>query len=141
MVVSRTVKKLPSKKAIKRKDKLEKEEVVSLAEMFAELMSAYGSFAGSLGKIQKTHEEAYEDMFSLEAIEKFPDILSNVMKEAPEVGNLVVTIFAKMTAFLPRVAKIMELPADEKIALGENLKSLAKDFRKLREWVEKEEKK
>jgi hypothetical protein len=134
------VKKLSSKKAIKEAT-LEKEEVISLVEMFAELMSAYGSFAGSLGKIQKTHEEAYEDMFSLEAIERLPEMLSNVMKEAPEVGKLVVTIFAKMTAFLPRIAKIMELPADDKIALGEKLKSLAKDFRKLREWVEKEEKK
>lgn len=139
MVISPTVKKLSSKKAIKEKAKLEKEEVISLVEMFAELMSAYGSFAGSLGKIQKTHEEAYEDMFSFEAIERLPEMLSNVMKEAPEVGKLVITIFAKMTAFLPRITKIMELPADDKIALGENLKSLAKDFRKLREWVEKEE--
>ena len=59
----------------------------------------------------------------------------------PELGRLVVTIFAKMTAFLPRIAHIMELTADDKIKLSENLKSLAKDFKKLREWFEKEEKK
>lgn len=139
MVIASTVKKSSSKKAGKAKAKLEKEEVVSLVEMFAELMSAYGSFAGSLGKIQKTHEEAYKNMFSLEAIEKLPERLGNVMKEAPEAGKLIVMIFAKMTAFLPRIAKMMELPADEKIALGENLKSLAKDIRKLRELAEKEE--
>ena len=140
MVISPTVKKLSSKKSEKAKAKLEKEEVIGLVEMFAELMGAYGSFAGNLGKIQKTHKEAYADMFSLEAIERLPEMLSNVMIQAPEVGKLVVTIFAKMTAFLPRITKIMELPADDKIALGENLKSLAKDFRKLREWVEEEEK-
>lgn len=59
----------------------------------------------------------------------------------PELGRLVVTIFAKMTAFLPRITNIMELTADDKIKLGENLKSLAKDFKKLREWFEKQEKK
>ena len=141
MVISPTVKKLPSKKVRKEKAKLEKEEVFGLVEMFEELMSAYGSFAGNLGKIQKNHEEAYKEMFSLQAIERLPEMLSNVMTEAPEVGKLVVTIFAKMTAFLPRITNIMELPADDKIVLGENLKSLAKDFRKLRELVEKEEKK
>lgn len=141
MVISPTVKKLSTKKEGKAKAKLEKEEAIGLVDMFAELMNAYGSFAGNLGKIQKTHKEAYADMFSLETIERLPEMLSNLMKEAPEVGKLVITIFAKMTAFLPRITKIMELPADDKIALGENLKSLAKDFRKLQEYVEKEEKK
>lgn len=132
---------MPSKKALKEKDELKKEEVISLVEMFAELMSAYGLFAESLGKIQKTHKEAYEDIFSLEAIEKLPEMLSKVMEEQPpELGRLVVTIFAKMTAFVPKIANIMELSADDKIKLGENLKSLARDFRKLREWAEKEEK-
>lgn len=138
-----TVRKLPTKEAVKEKNKLEKEELISLVDMFSELMNAYGSFAGSLGKIQKNHKEAYEEIFSLEAIEKLPDILNKLMDEEtpPELGRLVVTIFAKMTAFLPRIAHIMELTADDKIKLSENLKSLAKDFKKLREWFEKEKKK
>ena len=121
------------------KKELSKEEVVSLVEMFAELMNAYGNFSGSLGKIQKTHEEAYEHIFSLEAITKLPEMLDKVMEEQPpELSRLVVRIFSKMTAFLPRVVRMMELSADDKIKLGENLKSLAKDFRKLLEWTEKE---
>jgi len=132
---------MPDKRSLEDKSKLRKEEVIGLTEMFAELMSAYGSFAKSLGEIQKTHEEAYKDMFSLETMEKLPEMLTKIMEgEEPELGRLVVTILAKMTTFLPRIANIMELSADDKIKLGENLKSLAKDFRKLREWIEKKEK-
>lgn len=134
------VKEMSSKGASKRKEELKKEEVISLVEMFAELLSAYGYFSGSLGKIQKAHEEAYEHIFSLEAIEKLPEILSRVMEEKPpELSKLIIRIFSKMTVFLPKIAKIMELSADDKIKLGEDLKSLAKDFRKLKDWVEKEE--
>jgi hypothetical protein len=129
---------MSNQKPLSKKKKLEKEEVISLAEMFAQLMNAYGDFAESLGKIQKAHAEAYEDIFSLETIEKFPEMLTKVIEEEPpEISRLVIGIFSKMTAALPRIAKIMELPADDKIKLGENLKSLAKDFKKLLEWAEK----
>lgn len=129
---------MSNQKPLNKKKKLEKEEVISLAEMFAQLMNAYGDFAESLGKIQKAHAEAYEDIFSLETIEKFPEMLTKVVEEEPpEISRLVIGIFSKMTAILPRIAKIMELPADDKIKLGENLKSLAKDFKKLLEWAEK----
>lgn len=134
---------LSSKKAKEKKDKLDKEEYLSLVDMFSELMNAYGSFAENLGKVQKNHKQAYKDMFSLEAMEKLPEILNMALDEKvpPELSRLVVTIFAKMTAFLPRITNMMELTADDKIKLGENLKSLAKDFKKLREWIEKQEKK
>lgn len=143
MVISPTVRKLSSEKAVKEKNKLDKEEYFSLVDMFSELMNAYGSFAESLGKVQKNHKEAYKEMFSLETMEKLPEMLNIAMDEKtpPELGRLVVTIFAKMTAFLPRITNMMELTADGKIKLGENLKSLAKDFKKLREWIEKQEKK
>jgi len=127
-------------KTTKRKAKLEKKEIVNLVEMFADLMNAYGSFSENLGKIQKTHKETYEEMFSLEAAEKIPEMLSKIVAEGPsELSSLFVRIFAKMTTFLPRVNKMMELSAEEKIKLGKNLKSLAKDFGKLLEWVEKKE--
>lgn len=143
MVISPTVRKLSSEKAVKEKNKLDKEEYFSLVDMFSELMNAYGSFAESLGKVQKNHKEAYKEMFSLETMEKLPEMLNIAMDEKtpPELCRLVVTIFAKMTAFLPRITNMMELTADGKIKLGENLKSLAKDFKKLREWIEKQEKK
>jgi hypothetical protein len=129
---------MSSQKPLSKKKKLKKEEIISLAEMFAQLMNAYGNFAESLGKIQKAHAETYEDIFSFETIEKFPEMLTKVIEEEPpEISRLVIGIFSKMTAALPRITRIMELPADDKIKLGENLKSLAKDFRKLLEWAEK----
>lgn len=133
---SPAVSKLPSKR---KKEKMDKEEYIGLVDMFSELMSAYGSFASSLGKIQKEHKETYNELFSIEAAMKLPEILNRVMDAdfPPELGRLVITIFAKLTSFLPRITNIMELSADDKIKLGENLKGLAKDFKKLREWFEK----
>lgn len=122
------------------KKELKKEEVEDLIEMFRYLMDAYGSFAEKLGNIQKTHKEAYDFMFSLEIAEKLPEILSLVAEEGPpELSKLLIGIFAKMSTYLPRIGKLMDLSADEKIKLGKNLKSLAKDFDRLLDWIEKME--
>lgn len=130
---------MSSKKATERKEKLKKEEAIALVEMLAELMNAYAAFSGNLGKIQKANEEAYKSIFSLETMSKFPEVLTKIMEEEPpELSRLIVSILSKMTAFLPQISGIMGLSADDKIKLGENLKSLAKDFKKLLEWVEKE---
>lgn len=126
----------------KSEEELSREEIKDLVEMFRYLLDAYGSFADSLGKIQKKHEEAYKTMFSLELAEKLPEMLSVVSEKGPpELGKLLTGIFVKMSAFLPRIGKLMDLPADEKIMLGKNLKSLAKDFDKLLDWVEEVEQK
>lgn len=128
-----------SKRTAGSKGKLGKKEATALVEMFAELMNAYANFSGNLGKIQKTHGEAYKRIFSLETMSRFPEALSKIMEQAPpELSRLMVSILSKMTAFLPQISGIMGLSADEKIQLGENLKSLAKDFKKLLEWIEKE---
>ena len=124
----------------KKKDQLDEAETIGLVEMFAQMMDAYSKFSESLGKIQKTHEEAYKNMFSFATLEQLPNMMTKMMEEAPpELSRLVIGIFSKMTAFLPRITKIIELSADDKIKLGENLKSLAKDFEKLLEWIKKEE--
>jgi len=118
-----------------------REDIRKLGEMFSYLMGAYGSFAQSLGEIQKKHEKAYETMFSLELAENLPQILSIISEKSPELGELFNKIFVRMAAFLPRIGKLMDLSAEEKIKLGKNLKSLAKDFQKLIEQVEKMEEK
>ena len=125
----------------KTEEEVTREDIKNLVEMFSHLLDAYGSFADTLGKIQKNHEEAYETMFSLELAEKLPEILSVVSEKGPpELGKLLTKIFVKMSTFLPRLGKLMDLSADDKIKLGKNLKSLAKDFGKLLDWVEKMEK-
>lgn len=81
-------------------------------------------------------------MFSLELAARLPEIINLVAERGPpELSKLFTKIFVKMSTLLPRVSKLMDLSADDKITLGENLKSLAKDFSKLPVWVEKMEEK
>lgn len=121
----------------KTEEEVTREDIKNLVEMFGHLLSAYGSFADSLGKIQKKHEETYETMFSLELAEKIPEVLSIISEKAPELSKIFTKIVVRMTTVLPRIGKIMDLSADDKIRLGRNLKSLAKDFDKLLDLMEK----
>ncbi|MCW3985430.1 MAG: hypothetical protein NWE91_03340 [Candidatus Bathyarchaeota archaeon] len=123
------------------KAKLSKEEVKNLVEMLRYLMDAYGLFAEKLGKIQKSHKEAFDSMFSLESAEKLPEVMSMIVEKAPEMGKLYTSIFIRMMTVMPRINKLMTLSADEKIKLGESLKTLAKDLDKLLEWIDKMEEK
>ena len=125
----------------KTKPELKLEEITTLVEMFSELMNAYGTFAGNLGTIHKTNEEAYNHVFSFESMGRLPEILDEMGEKAPpELNKLFIQIFSKMTSYLPMINKIMDLSADQKIKLGKNLKSLAKDFEKLSAWINKSEK-
>jgi hypothetical protein len=121
------------------KGKITKDEAKSITEMYKSLLNAYGLFAETLGKIQQTHKEAYTSMFSLEAAAELPEMLSEMSDKKPELSKLLTGIFIKMAAFLPQLGNMMNLSASEKIQLGRSLKSLAKDFDQLRDWVEKVE--
>jgi hypothetical protein len=119
------------------KGKLTKDEAKGLVEMFKYLLNAYGQFAGTLGNIQQTHKEAFASMFSLESAIRLPEILSELSEKQPELGKLLTEILIKLSAFLPRLSNLMNLSAKEKVELGEHLKLLAKDFDKIREWIDK----
>jgi len=118
--------------------KLTKDEAKGLVEMFKYLLNAYGQFAETLGKIQQTHKEAFASMFSLESAIKLPEMLSELSEKQPELGKLLTEVLIKLSTFLPRLSNLMSLSAKEKVELGEHLKSLAKDFDKIREWIDKE---
>lgn len=117
--------------------KLTKNEAKELVEMYKYLLDAYGQFAETLGKIQQTHKEAYASMFSLEAAAKLPEMLSELSDKKPELSKLLTRIFVKMATLFPRLGNLMNLSANDKIQLGQNLKSLTKDFNELLDWVEK----
>jgi hypothetical protein len=123
----------------KEKARLSKEEVKNLVEMLRYLMDAYGFFAEKLGTIQKSHEEAFNSMFSLESAEKLPEMMSIMTERYPEMGKLYTSVFIRMATTMPRVNKLMTLSADEKIKLGESLKTLAKNLDELLEWIDKVE--
>jgi len=119
--------------------KLTKDEAKGLVEMFKYLLNAYGQFAETLGAIQQTHKEAFASMFSLESAIKLPEMLSELSEKQPELGKLLTEMLIKLSTFLPRLSNLMSLSAKEKVELGEHLKSLAKDFDKIREWIDKTE--
>ncbi|MEM2970838.1 MAG: hypothetical protein QW270_00230 [Candidatus Bathyarchaeia archaeon] len=119
--------------------KLTKDEAKGLVEIYKYLLEAYGQFAETLGKIQQTHKEAYASMFSLDASARLPELLSEMSNRKPELSKLLTEIFVKMATLLPRLSNLMNLSANEKIKLGQNLKSLAKDFEQLLDWIEKVE--
>lgn len=117
------------------------EDYKNLVKMFKGLLDTYGSFATELGEIHKHQEKAYKAMFSLDLAEKMPEILGIVAEKGPpELSRFLTKMFFKISVFLPRIGKLMDLSANEKIKLGKNLKSLAKDFDKMLDWVEKMEK-
>ena len=120
-----------------KKRKITKEEVKSLVEMLRYLMDAYGFFAEKLGEIQKSHKESYDFIFSLEATEKLPEVLSEMVEKFPEASNLYTNILIRMTGYMPKINSLMTLSADEKIELGRNLKALAEDLGELHNWIEK----
>lgn len=117
--------------------KLTIDEAKELVEMFKYLLDAYGQFAETLGRIQQTHKEAFESMFSLESAIKLPEMLSELSEKQPELGKLLTEILIKLSTFLPRLSNLMSLSAKEKVELGEHLKFLAKDFDKIRECIDK----
>lgn len=101
------------------------------------MLDAYAFFADKLGTIQKTHKEAYEQMFSPESAMQIPELLSEMAEKKPELNELFTRILIKTSTFLPQINNLMNLSADNKIALGNNLKSLAKDFDELLAWIDK----
>jgi len=120
-----------------KRGELTKDEAKGLAEMYKSLLNAYGQFAETLGKIQQTHKDAYESMFSLEAAARLPEMLSEMSDKKPELSKLLTGMFVKMATFLPRLSNLMNLSANDKIQLGQNLKSLSRDFDELLNWIEK----
>ena len=119
--------------------KLTKEEAIELVEMFRYLMDAYSVFAEGLGNVQRDHKDAYESMLSPASLMEIPEMLSGMAEKAPELNNLLTRIFVKISSYLPQLRNLMNLSADDKIKLGKNLKSLANDFDKVRNWIEKVE--
>lgn len=117
--------------------RITKEEAKGMAEMYKSLLDAYGQFAETLGNIQMTHVEAYTSMFSIEAATQLPEMLSEMSNRIPELGKLLTGIFVKLASYTPSLANLMNLSGKDKIELGRNLKSLARDFGELLKWIEK----
>ena len=78
-------------------------------------------------------------MLSPTSMMEIPEMLSRIAEKAPELNKLLLGIFVKVSSYLPQLGNLMNLSADDKMKLGKNLKSLANDFDKMRNWIEKVE--
>jgi len=105
-----------------------KEELDGMMEMIRYLLDAYGTFAEKIGTIQRDHKNAYEAMMSPTSMMQVPEMLNKLSEKNQELSNLLTKIFLKMSTCLPQVANLMNLNAEDKIKLGKNLKSLARDI-------------
>jgi len=111
-----------------------------LIRILAQILESYGDFATSMGTIQKESEDKFK------ALTDMADIAPTIMEQfsekvTPEQAKLVLQIFVSLPIVLAKVNKLMDLKAEEKLELGEELKRLAEKMRELTQLVPAEAKK
>lgn len=105
--------------------------------VFTALLRAYGDFAKTLGKIEKTNSASYEAIFYLG--QNAPQIMSILAKKSPpEEFGAFMQLTLKLIDITPKLDKIVMLPPEEKIQLGTELESIANEYDSL--WKKLEEK-
>ena len=115
----------------------EKVDITSLVKVFVSLLRAYGNMAKAIGTIQLEYKESFEALTYLGIVA--PRLMERVVEKAPpDVVGLFMKILMKMTVLGPKMGKIMELPAEEKVKIGEELNAYAEDFEKLLKFMETE---
>ena len=102
--------------------------VDGMLEMIRYLMDAYGNFAEKLGTIQRDHKGAFDVMMSPTSMMQLPARLNKLSEKNPELSNLLAKLVLQMSIFLPQIANLINLTAEEKIKLGVSLKSISKDI-------------
>jgi hypothetical protein len=109
----------------------------SLFQVITNLLEAYGDFARKIGEVQRDQRAAYEFLTSAKAMKYSMELLGKISQETPpEILGLFIQILMKLNTYLPKINKIMDISAEEKIELGENLKSLAEDLKKMQKMTE-----
>lgn len=105
-------------------EKVKNVDVSRLSMAFVQILRVYAELATKIGQIQKDNPEAFESMAYLGMIA--PQLIKKLAKEAPpqEFGAIVQAFF-ELVELGPKLEHIMELPADEKIEIGEKLSKIA----------------
>jgi len=124
------------KEKMKRAVELAKRvDITSLVKVFVSLLRAYGNMAKAVGTIQLEHKDSFEALTYLGVVA--PQLMERIVEKAPpEIVGLFMKILMKMTVLGPKMGKIMELPAKEKVKIGEELNDYAEDFEKLLKLME-----
>jgi len=100
------------------------------------MMSENGKLITKMGELEKKYPKEFSLMkdFSAERVQEFID------KAPPEIAGLFLKILLRTTTIAPKMSNAMNLPADEKIKLGEQIGGLVKDLEALLEKVKEETK-
>ena len=114
----------------KIKDALEKVkdiDTISLSRTFVKLLKVYASFGKSIGELQKENEDTFQSLAYLGSVA--PQLFQALAKKSPpaELGAFVKTMMNLMEV-APKMNKMMDLSADEKIELGTQLEDIANDL-------------
>jgi len=105
-----------------------KKEIATFAEAFILYLKNMGKFAKKIGEIEKEYPEAFKIMEELSS----PQTLAEFVKKAPpEIVVKIFGFFLRASALSAKMKKgMLELTADEKIELGNEMIKLANDLSK-----------
>jgi len=128
-----TVKNKPEEEIEEFKERFKKIDPDNLLDMVVEILNIYGSFVEKFGSVQKKYASEFElfDVFAKRPLS--PEIINMIVdKASPETAGIMLKIMLKLNTITPQMNRLMELSAREKIELGKTIKSIAKDFSKLK---------
>ncbi len=112
---------------------LEQIKKEDLLDMLVETLQLYGEYVEGFGKIHRKYEKVYDITNDLTKSPISPELVGYLAdKASPEVAGIFLKIMLKLTSIAPQMNRLMELSAAEKIQLGKDIKSVAKDFQKLK---------
>ncbi|MHA1628557.1 MAG: hypothetical protein ACTSVS_00015 [Candidatus Heimdallarchaeota archaeon] len=117
---------------------IEKIDTKSLMNAFIGILRAYADLAKRIGEIQRYNQEAFEAIQYLGLVA--PKLLQELAKKSPpaEFGVFMKTLI-DLVELAPKLNNIMELPAEEKINVGERLMGIADTLDEMLKKIQKEE--
>ena len=114
----------------------QKVDLKTLFYVVTSFMRVLGEFAERVGTIEKEHPESYEAiMFFGRMAPQIMNVLAE--KSPPEEIGAFIKLTSKLIALGPKLDKIGELPAEEKISVGKELKQIADEYDRLWEKLQK----
>ena len=115
----------------------QKVDMATLFSVVTSFMRVLGEFAERMGTIEKENPESYEAiMFFGRMAPQIMEVLAE--KSPPEEIGAFIKLTSKLIALGPKLDKIGELPAEEKISVGKELKHIADEYDRL--WKELQKK-
>jgi hypothetical protein len=111
-------------------EQIQKDDLIN---MLVETMRVYGDFVEGFGHVHKKYGKVFELAKDFTNTPISPELIGYLADKAtPEMAGIFLKIMLKVTSIAPQMNRFMELSAEEKVKLGKDIKSIAKDFEKLK---------